>query len=124
MPISVKRGTNKTFKFQRKLTDGTVIITVPEEIYFTVKKSCCNEDELFQKTLSAGEIVFNPNDNYYRFEILPEDTEGLIFGDYEYDIKVIELVSGETKKKNLIVDKFMVDHVVTYACNECSESEG
>lgn len=116
--ISVRRGTNKKIKFQRRGKDGTVITDKPDEVYFTVKKDCCYSEALFQKKLTDNEITFSSEDNYYRLELFPEDTEELGFGDYQYDIKIIYTIDGVQKKKTIIVDQFKIERVVTYAINE------
>lgn len=88
--MEITRGDNKTFKFQRKSKDGSVITTIPTEIYFTVKKDYSYTDFLIQKRLSNGGITFNTEDNFYRFEFTPEDTNELSFGEYVYDIEKTE----------------------------------
>ena len=112
--MEIIRGDNKTFKFQRKDQNGNVILTQPDEVYFTVKKCCSMEAALIQKTLKAGTITFDKATGWYSFEIVPEDTDNLTYGEYGFDI---EIIVGN-KKKTIIVGKFIVKEEFTHACNE------
>lgn len=84
------------------------------EIYITFKKSTKSQDFLFQKKLSTGEIQKN-EDGSYTFEILPEDTNQLKFGDYVFDI---ELVCSVPKIKQTFLGNLYLLEEVTYALNE------
>ena len=66
---------------------GRVISTEFDEVYFTVKKSAGEHDYLFQKKKSEGGIVYD-GEGHYTLHIDPEDTNQLMFGDYDCDIEV------------------------------------
>lgn len=88
--IEFYRGDTYSFKFQRK-RNGEAIES-PEEndrIYFTVKNGDYDSAlKIFQKSLDNG-IVFNDEDSSYHCTINPNDTDGLNYQDYYYDIEVI-----------------------------------
>jgi len=120
MEIEIVQGdTSKVYKFQRKLKDAegkkTVIKTLPKKMWITFKNSCFCDDALFQKTLENG-ITYNETDNYYRFQLLPEDTCKLKYGTYGFDIAIIN-EAGE--KKTLLKNGQLniVEHY-THKCNE------
>lgn len=112
--MEIIRGDNKTFKFQRKDQNGNVILTKPDEVYFTVKKCCAMEAALIQKTLKSETISFDAVSGWYSFELLPKDTDNLTYGEYGFDI---EIIVGN-KKKTILVDTLVVKEEVTHACNE------
>ncbi len=112
--MEITRGDNKSFKFQRKNPDGTVIETVADELYFTVKKNYTDTTAIIQKVLSEGDVIFNGTDFYYRFEIVPSDTDGLRYQDYVYDIERIILGKKQTIAKGI----FTITEEVTFASNE------
>jgi hypothetical protein len=99
MKIELVQGdTSSIYKFQRKNADGEAIITQPQKMWITFKDTCNCEDSLFQKTLDNG-ITYNTEDNYYRFQILSEDTAELPYGIYGFDIAIL---NEEGAKKTLL----------------------
>lgn len=58
-----------------------------DDVYFTVKKRHTDRDFVLQKRMTTGGIVNDGNGHYTLF-IQPEDTNGLSFGDYDFDIEV------------------------------------
>lgn len=100
--IEFYRGDTYSFKFQRK-RNGEVVTELPNKIYFTVKASNYSNKFIFQKSLENGITV--DEDNYYHVLINPEDTNGLLYSTYYYDIEVITdtykktIASGELKFK-------------------------
>lgn len=84
--MQVTRGDTKVWKFQRHNIDGTVITELPDQIYFTIKKlpECT---KVVQKTLDKG-ITYSEADNFYHIKLEPNDTAGLDFGTYGFDIEV------------------------------------
>lgn len=96
MKIELIQGdTSKTYKFQRKTIDGTPITTIAAKMWITFKYNQEKENAVFQKTLENG-IIYNEEDNYYRFRIEAEDTEKLYPGTYGFDIAIIN-EDGEKK---------------------------
>ena len=91
--IEIVRGdTSPIYKFRLKRKDEkgykVTITDVVSEAWFTVKRDCCDSEVVIQKKLSDGGITYNEEDNYYRFQILPEDTCSLNYGTYGFDIAV------------------------------------
>lgn len=84
--IKMHRGDTKQLKF-RRLSDGEPITSKADQIYFTVKKAVqpVPTEYVIQKTMDA--MTFD-DDYYYHLTIEPEDTEGLDFGTYDFDIQV------------------------------------
>lgn len=87
-----------------------------DEIYMTVKKGFNQTKMIFQKKLSDGSIVKEAEDGRYSFEIRPEDTDGLAFGDYAFDI---ELIKVPTIKKTF-AGIIHITEEATHASNEVS----
>lgn len=95
MVIELIRGdTSDIYKFQRINADG-VIETKATKMWITFKRTTECKDALFQKTLENG-ISFSEEDYYYRFKLASDDTCNLEYGNYGFDIKIIN-ESGETK---------------------------
>ncbi|MBQ9599831.1 MAG: hypothetical protein IJR33_08510 [Clostridia bacterium] len=89
--ISIYRGNNSYLAFQRANEQG-IITTMPNNIYFTFKKSFEDTDFLFQKRYKregevTGEITVD-SDSVWTVNILPQDTAVLEFGIYVCDVKV------------------------------------
>lgn len=91
----VQGDTSGIYKFQRKYKGGGVITTLPQKMWITFKKSTNYTEAVFQKTLDDG-IEFSEDDYYYRFQILPNDTNNLCCDTYGYDIAIINEI-GEKK---------------------------
>lgn len=114
--IEIVRGdTSPVYKFQRKNESG-VITTKPRKMWITFKGDCCDSECVFQKTLDNGQITYNVTDNYYRFKILPEDTQDLKYGDYGFDIAIIDENGDRKTLKNN--GKLKVVTHYTHKCNE------
>lgn len=113
MEIRMARGDITTKTFTVKNSDGTAYQDTPDEIYFTVKKYHTDHEFLFQKRLSTGRIA-NVDTGKYQFTIQPEDTNGLAFGDYDFDIEIVKAPS----LKKTFYGKLYLDKEVTHANNE------
>ena len=109
--MRIIRGDSKTFTFQRKNKNGEVIAEKPDKIYLTIKQNEFERKALIQKTFDNG-IRFE-EDTYY-VEFKSEDTDNLNFGEYVYDIEIINGDIVKTIKK----DTFIVESEVTYKENE------
>lgn len=84
--LSQIRGDTVSYKFQRK-NDAGVITTRPEELFFTVKEAATQEKFVFQKRLDDMTL---DEDGTYHFTVEPANTNGLQYGDYVFDIEVID----------------------------------
>lgn len=114
MIITMPRGDYKQIKFKMKNKDGTDFNINVDEIYITFKNSYYTKEALFQKRLSKKEII-KKEDGYYHFEILPEDTEKLGYGEYYFDIQMC----NETPKiKQTKLGKLIITQEVTHKENE------
>ena len=91
----VQGDASSIFKFQRKDAEGNVINTLPQKMWITFKLHPGSEKSLFQKTLESG-IKYSEEDNYYRFQIMSEDTKDAPYGVYGFDIAILNEV-GEKK---------------------------
>ena len=101
MRIELVQGdTSPIYKFQRKNANKEIITTQPQKMWITFKENTYKKEALFQKTLEQG-IKYNASDNYYRFQIDPQDTGDLPYGIYSFDIAIIN-EAGE--KKTLLSD--------------------
>ena len=112
MRISMPRGDMREQAFSVKLNQEPFLDAF-DEIYFTVKKTFKDINYLFQKRMTAGDIV-SVGDGMFQFIILPEDTNELNFGDYVFDIELV--ISGRLKRT--YVGTLSLTPESTYACNE------
>lgn len=110
LQISIPRGDIRNVRF--KVSDGTTAYTDFTEIYFTVKKSYDSKQFLFQKKLSDGTITLS--DDYYNLRIESEDTEGLEYRKYVFDIEVVK----DDIIKQTTLGELNVTPEVTFASNE------
>lgn len=95
----VQGDTSPIYKFQRKYKGGTVITTLPKKMWITFKTNTSCRVALFQKTLENG-ITFDENDeNYYKFQLVSDDTCDLDYGTYGFDIAI---VNENNEKKTLL----------------------
>lgn len=96
----VQGDTSPVFKFQRKDAENNVIKTLPSKMWITFKIDSQRKKALFQKTLDNG-IEYSETDNYYRFQILPDDTAELCYGKYGFDIAIL----NENGEKRTLLNK-------------------
>lgn len=113
MKIEMYRGDRETRFFEVQAPDGEPFTEELDEIYFTVKKRAIDKKPLLQKRLSDGGICL-VEDGLYELVIEPEDTDGLSFGEYVFDIELV--IDGALKKT--FAGSFRLLEEVTYACNE------
>ena len=114
--MEITRGDYKSFKFKRtRKKDKSVIADRPSEMYITFKIDAHEEEALFQKRLGDGSITYSEEDNYYRFAIIPDDTDDLEYGTYFYDVEVI--ASGN-KPRTILKGVLDVTEEYTHKANE------
>lgn len=111
----VQGDTSDIYKFQRTLEGGSVIKTLPLKMWITFKMSCSCDECLFQKTLEDG-ITYSEKDNFYRFQLKPEDTCNLPYDTYGFDIAII---NEDGEKKTLLNDGELV--IVRHYTKKCNE---
>ena len=86
--IKMARGDVEIKNFTVK-QNGSAWSETPDEIYFTVKSNANDKDYKFQKRLSDGGIVLVETGKY-QIKIEPEDTNGLSFSKYDFDIEIVK----------------------------------
>lgn len=109
--ISMIRGDTTPLMFQRKDNNGDVIKLRADKIYFTVKKSDLPDEVLFQKTIDDMTL---DEDGTYHFVIQPEDTNNLEFGNYLFDLEVIQ----DNVVSTISRGEFIIEFEATFARNE------
>lgn len=109
--ISQIRGDTRRYKFERINADGSIILTPPDKLYFTVKKTYISKEMLIQKKLE--DFVIDA-DGTYHFTILPDDTNNLKYGTYVFDIEVIT----DGVKTTIAKGDFTIEPEVTFADDE------
>jgi hypothetical protein len=113
LKISIPRGDIRNFKIAIKDPSGDLTGLTFDDIYFTVKRGYLNQEFKFQKRLSDGTITKN-EEGYYLFSILPNDTNNLPFGDYDFDIEIVK----DDAIKQTTVGVLTLTKEVTYQSNE------
>lgn len=109
--IALIRGDTAKFKFQRLDVEGNPIMTAADEVFFTVKENTRKRGFVFQKTLA--DMTFD-DEGFYHFVIQPEDTNGLQYWDYVYDIEIIQ----DGVKTTVAIGAFVLKPEVTWVENE------
>ena len=109
MKIELIQGdTSEIYKFQRKDGEGNVIKTLPSKMWITFKSSTRLTESVLQKTLENG-ISYSEEDNYYRFFLESSDTSDLSYGEYVFDIAILnEAGHKKTLLKDCILE--ITDH--------------
>lgn len=86
MDFEFPRGDTFQFKFQIQDKSGELLeLDTGIEIYFTVKKNRNSKSVLIQKKLNHG---IELKDGFYYVRINADDTSGLSYGTYNYDIQL------------------------------------
>lgn len=114
--IEMPRGDVYAFPFSFYDAGGEKITAEMDNIWFTVKKKYTDTEYIIQKTLRGGTISSDGKGNY-AVMIRPEDTEGLSFGTYVYDIQVQRLPGLKHTETGLLELRYEV----TYRENEGEE---
>ena len=112
MDLEFIRGDTQYIKFQLKDGEGNLIqLSETDKLYFTVKQNSNSEEVMFQKEY-PNDIQYE--DEYYKFVINSEDTSGMSYGTYSYDI---ELKSGDYVK-TLIIGSMTITEEITFKGDE------
>lgn len=110
--IEIRRGDTQYFKFKRKNDSGDTIMTVPQNIYFSVKLDYDSGYPIIQKTIDDMTMDV---DGTYHFKILPKDTNKLKYGIYVYDLQVNDI---DNYVKTIAIGNFKINEEVTFSKNE------
>lgn len=113
LKIQMHRGDTAYRSFIVYNHDGSVFDGQFDEIYLTVKPNAFTRNAIFQKRLSTGEIEKRGDE--YHFVILPEDTNGLNYTDYYFDV---QLDIDEPLFKQTVLGILRIDKEITFAVNE------
>lgn len=111
--LEFTRGDTCRLKFKRLDRDKQVIEHIPNKLYFTVKKNHLSNDVVFQKTLGNG-ITYDDTDKYYHIKINPDDTNGLPYYKYVFDIEVIT----DSYKQTIASGAIILKQETTFVGNE------
>lgn len=111
MIIEFARGDTYQKGFLLKQNDQVVTDTF-SEIYFTVKQNYEETDYVFQKKMSTGGIADNGS-GHYTLYIEPSDTNGLSFGEYDFDFEFVA-----TGYKKTFAGVLKLTKEVTHQANE------
>lgn len=106
------RGDIRLIRFKVYDASGEVFLKGLTDVYFTVKRTAEQWEPAISKSISAGTISKVGDD--YVIVLEPEDTDGLDFGSYVYDI---ELVRGNVLKQTFSGSMILTEEV-THADNE------
>ena len=90
MTIEFARGDSyeRGLTLRNKQTQQPITETY-DEVYFTAKKLYTDKEARFQKRMTEGGIV-NDGPGHYVLYIYPEDTDGLPFGEYDFDFEFVK----------------------------------
>ena len=105
--MRITRGDDASFSVPLKIkgTGETYSMDQTDILYFTVKKDTGQPKALFQKK----------NTGSNSFSITPSDTNGLKYGEYVYDVELIQANGGDAKVRTVIEPTpFIVSEEVTW----------
>lgn len=112
--MKMTRGDTAGFNFQRKDAEGQPITTTPDALYFTVKAKWTDQRALIQKTIDDMTM---DEDGTWHFVIQAGETDALPYGNYIYDIEVIENDAVQTICKG----KLTLTQEATWQVNEVGQ---
>lgn len=116
MDLSIVRGDTGKFIFYRKNNNGEIIKTTPQALYFSVKNNAYEKEPIIQKKLS--DIELDTDTGKYTFYIMPEETNKLLYGTYEYDLEVKDIIDSVEYTKTIAKGSFEIKEEITFASNE------
>lgn len=84
--LGLFKGATMVLKFQRIGEGGSVITTLPTEMYCSIKTNFDTQAYTLQKTYTGGGIKYNSISHYWFVVFYPSDTASLPEGHYVIDI--------------------------------------
>lgn len=124
--IKLTRGDTLRLKFQRHDFNCGIITDEPHAIFFTVKRSFADDEFVFQITKDA--MTYEEDTKDWHFVILPETTESLEYGEYVFDLEIIQneekTEAGKYKNKTTVQKgTLVIENESTWAVNEGGNNE-
>ena len=118
--ISFVRGDTFPLKISVKFKETHEYVDFTfTDVYFTVKKSFNDVNYKFQKRLSNGSIIEDPEQiGCFHVKILPSDTDNLAFGQYVYDVEVVRKFGEGFDIKKTLSGNLYLENESTHAVNE------
>lgn len=93
MSVSVYQGNDKILLFTRKNKKGEIITSLPQNLWFTLKKATTNTSPILQKKMFNG--IEQTLDGSWKIILTHTDTGDMIPGVYTCDVKVKNEVGNE-----------------------------
>ena len=114
--VTLIRGDTGKYKINLvNQNNSQIILGDGDQLYFTMKESYENKDFVIQKYIGNG--ITLGDDNKYHLLLNSEDTDGLDFKNYVYDVAVV--IGSEVKQKTTVKrGNFKIDYEVTHVGNE------
>ena len=109
--IKLIRGDTVKLKIRRHDANGDPILVPAQKLFMTVKTQYSAKNVILQKTID--DMFFTP-DGFYHITINPEDTDGLPYGEYVYDIEIVI----DDYKKTVCKGTLILDTEATHAGDE------
>ena len=118
--ISFARGDTFPLKVSVKYKEtGDYVDFNFTDVYFTVKRNFTDKAFKFQKRLSDGSIIQDPDQmGCFHIKILPSDTDDLAFGEYVYDVEVVRKYGEGYDIKKTLSGNLFLENESTHASNE------
>ena len=118
--ISFARGDTWPLKISVKYKSTSDYVDFDfDDVYFTVKKNFTDTSYKFQKRLSDGSITADQEQiGCFHVKIMPEDTDGLAFGQYVYDVEVVKKDGDKIGIKKTLSGNLYLTSESTHASNE------
>ena len=109
--ITITRGDTQPLKWTRLDPDGHAIMDTPDAMYLTIKRSWDDKNAIIQKKLAD---MTQDESGAWHTIIAAEETEGLPYGTYVFDLEVTVLGCVTTICK----DELRVTREATWSTNK------
>lgn len=84
--ITMTRGDTLSFGIEFYDKEGNTFTDDLESAFFTCKQNYTDDENIFQKSLENG--ITKIGDGQYAVRVAPEDTAGIEYGKYFYDLEI------------------------------------
>lgn len=117
MLIEIPRGDYRQIYLSLDLTSGDPLdLAENEDIILTIKKNYDTKNIIFQKSIYEGTMVKDVNEEgqiKYVFDLNPEDTINLRYGNYVGDLKIVKNTDTNPEPETLDLVKIKVTKEAT-----------